>query len=174
MSRPRKTIVSNNRTSTRPPRRFIFSPCGRPTTSPAILLSRLNRTPALIQQGITNLNRKDANPPKLWTENAIEGAKGGISFLDSLPEHPKVQAAAIDPNTLRRRHRKGQERHRRFRDLSRTPSAAAQQRQLRRRRRALQFTLEEKTLPRTRRAQPARFRREPFCQDQAGARSLGR
>ena len=66
----------------------------------ANLLSRLNRTPALIQQGITNLNRKDANPPKIWTENAIEGAKGGITFLDSLPEHPKVQAAAIDPNTL--------------------------------------------------------------------------
>ena len=64
------------------------------------LLSRLDRTPALIQQGITNLNRKDANPPKLWTENAIEGAKGGISFLDSLAEHPKVQAAAIDANTL--------------------------------------------------------------------------
>ncbi len=64
------------------------------------LLSRLKRTPALIQQGITNLNRKDANPPKLWTENAIEGAKGGLSFLDSLPEHPKVQAAAIDAATL--------------------------------------------------------------------------
>ncbi|MGZ9174465.1 MAG: DUF885 domain-containing protein [Candidatus Binatia bacterium] len=64
------------------------------------LLSRLDRTPALIEQGITNLNRKDANPPKLWTENAIEGAKGGISFLDSLAEHPKVQAAAIDANTL--------------------------------------------------------------------------
>ena len=64
------------------------------------LLSRLNRTPALIQQGITNLNRKDAHPPKLWTENAIEGAKGGIAFLDSLPEHPKVQAAAIEANRL--------------------------------------------------------------------------
>jgi len=64
------------------------------------LISRLNRTPALIQQGITNLNRKDANPPKLWTENALEGAKGGISFLDSLPHHPKVQAAAIDANML--------------------------------------------------------------------------
>jgi uncharacterized protein (DUF885 family) len=60
------------------------------------LISRLNRTPALIQQGITNLNRKEANPPKLWTENAIESAKGGVSFLDSLAEHPKVQAAAID------------------------------------------------------------------------------
>ncbi|HET9916574.1 MAG TPA: DUF885 domain-containing protein [Candidatus Binatia bacterium] len=67
---------------------------------PRNLLSRLNRAPALIQQGIANLNRKDANPPKLWTENAIEGAKGGIAFLDSLPEHPKVQAAAIDANTL--------------------------------------------------------------------------
>jgi uncharacterized protein (DUF885 family) len=64
------------------------------------LLSRLDRTPALIQQGIINLSRKDANPPTLWTENAIEGAKGGISFLDSLPEHPKVKAAAIDANTL--------------------------------------------------------------------------
>ncbi|MBM2803897.1 MAG: hypothetical protein HW419_1790, partial [Deltaproteobacteria bacterium] len=64
------------------------------------LISRLNRIPALIQQGITHLNRKDANPPKLWTENAIEGAKGGLSFLDSLPDHPKVQAAAIDANTL--------------------------------------------------------------------------
>ncbi|MBM4297200.1 MAG: DUF885 domain-containing protein [Deltaproteobacteria bacterium] len=60
------------------------------------LISRLNRTPALIQQGIANLNRKEANPPKLWTENAIESAKGGVSFLDSLAEHPKVQAAAID------------------------------------------------------------------------------
>jgi uncharacterized protein (DUF885 family) len=64
------------------------------------LISRLNRTPALMQQGIINLNRKDANPPKLWTENALEGANGGISFLDSLPHHPKVQAAAIDANIL--------------------------------------------------------------------------
>jgi uncharacterized protein (DUF885 family) len=64
------------------------------------LLSRLNRTPALIQQGIINLGRKDANPPKLWTENAIESAKGGITFLDSLPEPPKVRAAAIDANKL--------------------------------------------------------------------------
>ncbi len=64
------------------------------------LLSRLNRTQALIQQGIINLDRKAANPPKLWTENALEGAKGGISFLDSLPDHPRVQAAAIDTRIL--------------------------------------------------------------------------
>jgi uncharacterized protein (DUF885 family) len=59
------------------------------------LISRLNRTPALIQQGITNLNRKE-----LWAENALEGAKSGITFLDSLPTHPKVQVAAIDANVL--------------------------------------------------------------------------
>ncbi|MGH7816507.1 MAG: DUF885 domain-containing protein, partial [Candidatus Binatia bacterium] len=64
------------------------------------LLSRLNLTPAVIRQGIKNLSRNDADPPKLWTENAIEGAKGGIDFLDSLPSHPKVQSAAIDPSTL--------------------------------------------------------------------------
>jgi uncharacterized protein (DUF885 family) len=65
------------------------------------LISRLNRTPALIQQGITNLNHKDANPPKLWTENAIESAKGGVSFLDGLPEQPKVQAEVKDRAALR-------------------------------------------------------------------------
>jgi uncharacterized protein (DUF885 family) len=65
------------------------------------LLSRLNRTPEALQQGIANLSRKQANPPKLWTENAIEGAKGGISFLDSLAEHPKVQAEVKDQATLR-------------------------------------------------------------------------
>ncbi|HYA27531.1 MAG TPA: DUF885 domain-containing protein [Acidobacteriota bacterium] len=64
------------------------------------LLSRLNRTPELLQQGIQNLSRKEVNPPKLWTENAIEGANGGISFLENLPSHPKVQAAGIDPAAL--------------------------------------------------------------------------
>ncbi len=67
---------------------------------PGNLLSRLNRTPAFIRQGIENLSRKDANPPRLWTEIAIEGAKGAVSFLESLPSHPKVQSAAIDPNAL--------------------------------------------------------------------------
>jgi uncharacterized protein (DUF885 family) len=59
---------------------------------PGNLLSRLERTPALIRQGIANLSRKEANAPKLWTEMAIEGAKGSVSFLDTLPNHPKVQA----------------------------------------------------------------------------------
>lgn len=64
------------------------------------LLSRLNRTPTLIRQGIDNLSRKDANPPKLWTEMAIEGARGAVSFLENLANHPKVQSAGIDPSTL--------------------------------------------------------------------------
>ena len=58
----------------------------------ANLLSRLEKTAGLIRQGIANLSRKDANSPKLWTEMAIEGAKGGLSFLDRLTSHPKVQA----------------------------------------------------------------------------------
>jgi uncharacterized protein (DUF885 family) len=69
----------------------------RPTNDLAgNLLSRLERTPALIQQGIANLSRSDANPPRLWTEMAIESAKGGVSFLDSLPNHPKVQSELKD------------------------------------------------------------------------------
>ena len=64
------------------------------------LVSRLNRTPASIRQGIANLSRKEANPPKLWTEMTIEGAKGGVSFLDTLPSHPKVQAGVKDAGAL--------------------------------------------------------------------------
>lgn len=65
------------------------------------LLSRLDRTPAVIRQGIANLSRPAANPPRLWTGMAIEGAKGSVDFLDSLPNHPKVRTAAIDLNSLR-------------------------------------------------------------------------
>jgi uncharacterized protein (DUF885 family) len=64
------------------------------------LLSRLNAAPAVIRQGIENLSRKEANPPKLWTEMALDGAKGAVSFLENLPSHPKVQGAAIDPGIL--------------------------------------------------------------------------
>ena len=64
------------------------------------LLSRLNRTPELIRQGIVNLSRADANPPRLWTEMAIEGAKGALSFLDNLPSHPKIKSAGIDAAAL--------------------------------------------------------------------------
>src|SRR5918996_3082013 len=32
------------------------------------LLSRLNRSPQVIHQGIANLSRAEASPPRLWTE----------------------------------------------------------------------------------------------------------
>ena len=64
------------------------------------VLSRLNRSASLIQQGITNLSRRTANPPKLWTEMALEGAKGALTFLENLPAHPKVHSAAIDATAL--------------------------------------------------------------------------
>ncbi|MGH7871606.1 MAG: DUF885 family protein, partial [Candidatus Binatia bacterium] len=64
------------------------------------LLSRLNRTPAVIRQGIANLSRTGANPPKLWTANAVEGAKGGMSFLDNLRGHSKIQAAVKNTAAL--------------------------------------------------------------------------
>jgi len=60
------------------------------------LLSRLNRSPLLIQQGISNLSRRESNPPRLWTEMAIESASGGIAFLDTLFSHPKVQTEVTD------------------------------------------------------------------------------
>jgi uncharacterized protein (DUF885 family) len=64
------------------------------------LVSRLNRTPPLIQQGIVNLSRAEANPPRLWTEMAIEGAKGGASFLKNLPSHPKIKESVKDVAAL--------------------------------------------------------------------------
>ncbi len=67
---------------------------------PRNLLSRLNRTPQVIQQGIANLSRLEANPPKLWTEMAIEAAKGGVNFLNNLTNHPKVKATVADTSAL--------------------------------------------------------------------------
>src|SRR5262245_55627073 len=64
------------------------------------LLNRLERSPALLRQGIANLNRTNANPPRLWTEMALEGAKGGASFLENLPNHPKVKESVRDTTTL--------------------------------------------------------------------------
>jgi uncharacterized protein (DUF885 family) len=64
------------------------------------LLSRLNRIPGLIQQGIVNLSRAEANPPRLWTEMAIDGAKGGVIFLENLPTHPKIKESVKDMTAL--------------------------------------------------------------------------
>jgi uncharacterized protein (DUF885 family) len=67
------------------------------------LLSRLNRSPQVIEQGIANLSRQEANPPSLWTKMAIDSAKGGVSFLDNLTKNPKVQAEVKDIDTLQRK-----------------------------------------------------------------------
>ena len=133
------------------------------------LLSRLNRTPAVIRQGIANLSRTDANPPRLWTENAIEGAKGGVSFLDNMPAHPKVQSALKDPAGLHAAIETAKSSLYRLRDVSRTRFVAAQPRRLCRRRSALQPFAEEKALSRSRRRKLARTRREFVRQNQARA-----
>ena len=65
------------------------------------LLSRLRGATDLVRQGISNLSRPEANPPRLWTEMSIQAAKGGTTFLETLPNHPKVQAAIKDNAILR-------------------------------------------------------------------------
>jgi uncharacterized protein (DUF885 family) len=76
----------------------------RPTNDLAgNLLSRLDRSPTVIQQGITNLSRVESNPPKLWTEMAIEAANGAVSFLDTLASHPKVHQELRDAAALQAR-----------------------------------------------------------------------
>lgn len=66
------------------------------------LLARLEASPRIIQQGIANLSRPEANPPPLWTEIAIESAKGGLSFLDNLGGIPRVNETTKDPERLKR------------------------------------------------------------------------
>jgi len=65
------------------------------------IISRLEKSAEAIRQGISNLSRPEANPPRLWTEMAIEAAKGGIAFLDNLPNIPRVQGALKDPLSLK-------------------------------------------------------------------------
>ena len=80
------------------PIQHIYILTVRPTKDLAgNMTSRLERSPAVIRQGIENLSRPQANPPRLWTEMAIEAAKGGIAFLDNLPSHPRVQEAPKEP-----------------------------------------------------------------------------
>jgi uncharacterized protein (DUF885 family) len=57
---------------------------------------RLEQFPQVINRGIANLSRAEANPPRLWTEMALEAAKGGIKFLGNLAGHPKIKDAQGD------------------------------------------------------------------------------
>ncbi len=65
------------------------------------ILSRLELFPEVINQGIANLSRSEANPPGLWTENAVEAAKGGLDFLDTLPGNPSVASVLTNPTRLK-------------------------------------------------------------------------
>ncbi|MGH7843950.1 MAG: DUF885 domain-containing protein [Candidatus Binatia bacterium] len=58
---------------------------------------RLEQFPQVINRGISNLSRAEANPPRLWAEMALETAKGGINFLGNLSSHPKIKDALDDP-----------------------------------------------------------------------------
>lgn len=64
------------------------------------LLSRLERSPSVLDSGIANLSRPQANPPRLWTEMAIQSANGALSFLDELPNIPRIKQALKDPKPL--------------------------------------------------------------------------
>jgi uncharacterized protein (DUF885 family) len=66
------------------------------------LLARLEASPSVIDQGIANLSRPEANPPRLWTEIAIESAKGGLTFLDSLGDIPRVNETTKDAERFSR------------------------------------------------------------------------
>jgi len=60
------------------------------------IISRLERSPQILKQGIENLSRPEASPPRLWTEMAIEAAEGEITFLDRLSSIPTVRECLKD------------------------------------------------------------------------------
>jgi uncharacterized protein (DUF885 family) len=81
------------------------------------LLSRLEASPAIIEQGIANLSRADANPPRLWTDIAIESAKGGVTFLDNLSDIPRVKETTRDLARFSRAVEKAKAATERFQDF---------------------------------------------------------
>ncbi len=101
------------------------------------LLSRLNRTPAVIRQGIANLSRTDANPPRLWTENGDRRREGRREFSRQPARSSESSSALKDSAALHAGIETAKSALERLRDVSRTRFAAAQPRHLRRRRRAL-------------------------------------
>ena len=60
------------------------------------ITSRLEQFPQVIAEGVSNLSRAAANPPQLWSQMALEAAKGGLAFLSDLPNPPKVKDALRD------------------------------------------------------------------------------
>jgi len=60
------------------------------------IISRLEGAPRILKQGIENLSRPEASPPRLWTEMAMEAAEGEITFLDRLSSIPTVRECLKD------------------------------------------------------------------------------
>jgi uncharacterized protein (DUF885 family) len=81
------------------------------------LLARLESSGRVIEEGIENLSRPEANPPRLWTEMAVESAKGGVSFLDNLGNIPNVKNALTDPSRFRAAVEKAKDATRRFQEF---------------------------------------------------------
>ena len=81
------------------------------------LLARLEGSPGVIAQGIANLSRPEANPPRLWTEMAIESARGGVSFLDTLGNIPRVKETLKEPGRFAAAVEKAQAATRSFQDF---------------------------------------------------------
>jgi uncharacterized protein (DUF885 family) len=81
------------------------------------LLARLETSTGVIDQGINNLSRPEANPPRLWTEMAVESAKGGVSFLDNLENIPNVKNAVTDAPRFRAAVAKAKAAIERYRDF---------------------------------------------------------
>jgi uncharacterized protein (DUF885 family) len=81
------------------------------------LLARLEASPAIIEQGIANLSRPQADPPRLWTDIAIESAKGGVTFLDNLSDIPRVKETTRDSDRFNRAVEKAKAATERFQDF---------------------------------------------------------
>ncbi|HWP59884.1 MAG TPA: DUF885 domain-containing protein [Candidatus Acidoferrales bacterium] len=81
------------------------------------ITSRLEQFPRVIGQGIANLSRADANPPRLWTEMAIKSATGALEFLAGLPGHTKIKDALGRPERFQSALAKAEAAVSQFRDF---------------------------------------------------------
>ncbi|NIO08430.1 MAG: DUF885 family protein [Deltaproteobacteria bacterium] len=66
------------------------------------IMGRLESAPRTLRQGIENLSRPESDPPKLWTEMAIEAAEGEIAFLDRIGSIPSVRECVKDTRRFKK------------------------------------------------------------------------
>ncbi|MFQ5682141.1 MAG: DUF885 domain-containing protein [Candidatus Binatia bacterium] len=81
------------------------------------ITSRLEQSPHLINEGISNLSRPQSNPPQLWTKMAIQAAGGGLTFLENLPTTVKAKEGLRDPQRFKTAVEKASEAFERFREF---------------------------------------------------------